>query len=1147
MLKNGCGTMKIYNYLILLALLVTICPLHAFDRFQGQLSPTERPSRVIVRFVEGQGFALLDSIFDSGGQINILTANNSLADLRQRHNISKIQRVFPASGELPIQINSSSAISVITQSQAVTLEQQEYARFQQHARQIQARFPQRTARAHPQANIPNLTGVFSMEFSSRAGAEQICAELNQMDCVIYAVPAEQAELHYVPDDYYYAATGSWGQTYDDLYALKSDKLNCQAMWDLALGDGTIVAVIDTGVDLSHEDLTANLWLNTAEIPDNGLDDDNNGYTDDIYGYDFSDQDADPSDYIGHGTHCAGIIGAVGNNTIGIIGVCPNTRVMALKAFPNAYDDVLAQAIRYAADNGADVLSNSWGPSSRKESNPIVEDAIDYACALGCVVVFSAGNEDDDVRYYSPANYHKTITVAATDHTDTKASFSNYGSAVDISAPGMDILSLRADGTDMYQGSTGYTSGERFVPAFNPAARYYRANGTSMACPYVAGLAAQIISYFPTYTNEMVTGRIIGSADNIDASNSQYIDLLGSGRVNGYTALTATPTPYIKFIEYVIDDALSTGSHNGSLEPNESVDLIVSLRNCWADVDNVTAILSCSDPLVTISQNTAGYGSLTCGQISDNTTNPFQFTLSDQAEAGHEIIFTLAINGDNYSRTQEFSCPVNFGNLAGWPLESDARDCSNSPIVTDIDGDGKGELLIGFDNALYIYNDDGTSYPNFPQSVTGNYYILYNFVVGDIDGDGDPEVLGAADPVAGPVYGFIYAWHIETGQLVDGWPKSLGKNGYSTISLANFDDNEDDLEIVVVALHRNDPYGVWILQGDGSDLPGWPIQLPFDSANRRGVAIGNIDNLPGNEIIISTGISAIPAYVASPIFVYRADGTPMPGWPKDTNGYLCDPVLANLDDTDDLEIIVGAVTENHNGNLYAWKSDGSNVPGWPRPYNTFDVSVGDLNGDGVVEIISACRGYGKLRLFENSGNLLWEKSVSVSSTASIVDINDDGVNDIVFNSFSKLNAYGFDGNVIAGFPMDLGATAYAQPAICDFDGNGDIEIVTRTNYSPRKLYAFDLKTPLPKRQEWPMFRRDIRQSNRHPLYYEGDLNGDWTVNLLDIGWLADYWTESNCNNIFGGEGDWCYGADIDKSGEVNLFDFQRISQDWLCGD
>ena len=331
-------------------------------------------------------------------------------------------------------------------------------------------------------------------------------------------------------------------------------------WDSQTGaSDAIVAVIDTGVDIAHPDLDGSLWVNAAEdIGDPGVDDDLNGYIDDVNGWDFVGGDPDPSPgagaSAGHGTHVAGTIAAEQNNTIGVTGVCPGCRIMALRFASTTASEV--QAIRYAIDNGADIINASFGSPvwSRAE-----HDAIGDAGAAGILFVSSAGNAfaDNDMfladrrRVYSPnfpATYTLTnvLAVAASNHRDEygyktgcatrnprwQCQFTNFGQeSVDLSAPGVDVLSTWPDGAESY----------------------LVANGTSMAAPHVAGVAGLVRSSNPSYSPEDVKNAIMNSADTPSGLDRIYVrggTIAGSftrtaGRVNALSALsgsTADATP-----------------------------------------------------------------------------------------------------------------------------------------------------------------------------------------------------------------------------------------------------------------------------------------------------------------------------------------------------------------------------------------------------------------------------------------------------------------------------------------------------------------------------------------------------------------------------------------------------------------------------
>jgi subtilisin family serine protease len=370
-----------------------------------------------------------------------------------------------------------------------------------HARvaSVRQRFPQRAARARPGATVPDLSAVYELELSPEIDVEVAAARYAADPAVAFAHPLYEARVGAVPNDPYFATTGSWGQSYPDLWGVHA--LNAAAGWDVSTGAGTVIAVVDTGVDFAHADLAANRWINTGEVPANGLDDDGNGYVDDRSGWDFDGDDNDPLDRYGHGTHVAGTAAAVGDNGAGVVGVAWNARVMAVQGLGDDGDGFtsrLAAGIVYAAMNGADVINNSWGGFGLAEE---VYDAIATADALGAVVVSSAGNEGREIDglLWLPAGHPLGLTVGALAPDGALAGFSNFGPRQSIAAPGVDVLSTRSQVMRLPSG-TGV--GET----------YLRLSGTSMASPHVAGLAAVVLGADPSLSTAEARWRIELNAD-----------------------------------------------------------------------------------------------------------------------------------------------------------------------------------------------------------------------------------------------------------------------------------------------------------------------------------------------------------------------------------------------------------------------------------------------------------------------------------------------------------------------------------------------------------------------------------------------------------------------------------------------------------
>ncbi|OGQ16880.1 MAG: hypothetical protein A3B70_01825 [Deltaproteobacteria bacterium RIFCSPHIGHO2_02_FULL_40_11] len=276
----------------------------------------------------------------------------------------------------------------------------------------------------------------------------------------------------------------------------------------------IVAVIDTGVDYNHEDLNLNMWVNANEIPGNGMDDDGNGFIDDIHGWNFVSLNNDPMDDNHHGTHVAGTIGALVNNQLGTIGVSPHVSIMPCKFLgKSGWGSVhnAVQCVTYAVDNGAKVLNNSWGGGGFSE--PLLE-AIQMAKEAGVLFIAASGNynqNNDEVPLY-PATYdvENIISVAAVDAWDQKASFSNYGATtVDVAAPGVAIYSTF------------------------PNNLYDTLSGTSMATPHVSGAIALLWAHKPHLTALEIKDLLLNTVEPIPAMKD--ISVTG-GRINVYDAM-----------------------------------------------------------------------------------------------------------------------------------------------------------------------------------------------------------------------------------------------------------------------------------------------------------------------------------------------------------------------------------------------------------------------------------------------------------------------------------------------------------------------------------------------------------------------------------------------------------------------------------
>ncbi|MBF0387121.1 MAG: S8 family serine peptidase [Candidatus Omnitrophica bacterium] len=427
-----------------------------------------------------------------------------------------------------------------------------------------ARMAKREQRARhgKKRKAPALEDIYIVEVPKTENVSTVLKEYQSDPNVEYAQPDYEMKAFAYPETLpndtavnpsYDGMTwrkNSWGQDYEDMWGLKIIKAD--KAWPLSQGNNVIVAVVDSGVDRHHPDLNGAMWVNSAEIPGNRIDDDNNGFVDDCLGWDFVGADVrvaatdnDPIDGLGHGTHVSGTIAARGNNGEGIIGVAPLATIMAVKGLDDSGKGTsisTANAVKYAVDNGAEVINCSWGGTP----NRVVMDAIHYAESHGVVVVAAAGNSTADASDESPAGIDSVITVSASSQEDKICDFSNYGDKIDVSAPGGDsgyivanssardyskvnIVSLRAAGTDMYG-----AGGQTFYPlTAEMGAKYMRAMGTSMAAPHVSGVAALMLGVNPALNTDQVKSILQSTA--VDVNNDGKDIYFGFGRVDARKA------------------------------------------------------------------------------------------------------------------------------------------------------------------------------------------------------------------------------------------------------------------------------------------------------------------------------------------------------------------------------------------------------------------------------------------------------------------------------------------------------------------------------------------------------------------------------------------------------------------------------------
>jgi len=962
-------------------------------------------------------------------------------------------------------------------------------------RQLRQRFPVRAVRGEPSPDV-GLSRVWILDLAT-ADAGIAARDLAADPAVEYAEPDRELSVALMPDDSFLRTSGSWGQAFADLWGLFS--IRAPQAWDVATGAGIVVAVIDTGVDHTHPDLAPNLWTNAAEIAANDLDDDGNGYVDDILGYDFADSDASPLDDHMHGTHVAGTIAAVAGNGRGVAGVAFDARIMAVRGLGSdgsGATSQLARSIVYAVDNGADVINASWSGSGLSQ---LLGDAVAYAHAAGVVFVAAAGNAGRDTASFTPAAEPGAIAVAAFNSQDVAASFSNYGVKLDVGAPG---------GGDVPPPSLGQTpvySILSLLSAFGDLARYgnhlgvgsgyARLAGTSMAAPHVSGAAALILQLHPSYTVEQVRQVLRTSSRDVGPAGADAAS--GYGLLDASAALAA-PEPLVAHIESPrageLEDTAATieirGSAYGAGFESYTLELGASAETQWTAIvaDQATpvvagtlGVLDASNLLdgsyvlrLTVRRGADVYVdrvAVTVGSAELTSPRPAEAV---RASGTLSIVGTAAGAGFS-SYVVDWRRPAVDPDV--WSTAGIVRTSPTSPV--------RGGVLATFDMSaisesdrydfrLRVFNANGvvertrqgialdpalrSGWPQQIQPVADHQYLT----VADLDADGRKEILvGSAREV------LVFE---HDGTMKTGWPQSVGGGFPSSTTTGSpvVADIDGDGASDVVATNRHQLFA-W--SADGQSKPGFPVLTTVYRGTTAHLAAGDLDGDGDDEILCSadTGSEA-----------FDGDGTVVPGWSWVSG--LNDSALAVGDAAGDARVeIVFYTRDDHPGTRRRTLSlrDALRLPlqGWPvRARSNFlhpRMGMADMDGDGALDVFSLAETAGfKLRASAHSatgrrmpvGSARLRDVCQASGArcdpfsnglAAYGDVDEDGRAEAYLYAHTPAQAPIGEGfNQFLQIRADRAATAPAaihrafnmemamqSLAIGDIDGDGEQELVT----------------------------------------------------------------------------------------------------------
>jgi serine protease len=477
----------------------------------------------------------------------------------------------------------------------------------------------------------NIARIFTFHYDSDIDPTELSKLIydSNKDIIEWVEPDFVYQQDFMPND------PAIGQQYH------ISKINSFQAWDLNQGDTNIViGLVDSGTDFDHPDLAANIKYNWDD-PVNGIDDDNNGFVDDFKGWDFGNGDNDPQIYYSandHGSHVSGCASQVTNNGVHGAGIGFKVKLMISKHSIDNVPDLLYNTndgLVYCYQNGAKVMNCSFGSSAYSS---FTQDIINSAWGAGVVTCASAGNGNPGIetpRY--PASYDNVVSVAATNSSDLKASFSNYHSTVDVSAPGEAILSTLWDNT------------------------YASYSGTSMSAPITSGTVALIRSLHPSWTPAQVVDRLKLGVDSIYNLNPGYIGKLGTGRINAFKCLS--DLPIVSLVSYSHNDSLY-GNNDGVYEVGEKISILLTYKNIWLTGNNISLRLTTTDPDVEITKDSVYAGTLNAyNTYSTSINNTFEVKAKSTCPFDKTVTFRLRTSSNAYSN--DISNTINVTFRQGW--------------------------------------------------------------------------------------------------------------------------------------------------------------------------------------------------------------------------------------------------------------------------------------------------------------------------------------------------------------------------------------------------------------------------------------------------------------------------------------------------
>jgi len=477
--------------------------------------------------------------------------------------------------------------------------------------------PPTQARNRMGQKYADLSLIYEFQYTAGIHLEKVINRIYALKIVEYVQPHYLHKLLYTPND---PQIGSQGHL---------NQISAYTGWNISKGDtNVVIGIVDTGFDIDHPDLQDNVKYNYND-PINGVDDDGDGYTDNFRGWDVGEDDNNPQNGSSdHGVHVSGCAAPSTDNGIGVAGPGFNCRLLPVKITDAG--GILTkgyEGITYAADHGANIINCSWGSNF---GGSFGQDVIDYATINKDALVLGGAGNDGNEDLFFPASFEYVISVAWMNSNDTKNSFSNFGYAIDVCAPGSNIFSTGDGGI------------------------YYNSSGTSMASPIAAGCAAMVKAQYPFLTALQVGEQLKAACDDIYPVNGAYLEKLGSGRVNLFTALSG-----INATAVVMSNRTITDGNDGAFVIGDTLSITGLFVNYLDTSGNINVTLTSTSTYVNIIDGATNLGVMAgFGGTADNNADPFSVVILPSAPFNSVVDFEILISDGTYSKKEFFSVTIN---------------------------------------------------------------------------------------------------------------------------------------------------------------------------------------------------------------------------------------------------------------------------------------------------------------------------------------------------------------------------------------------------------------------------------------------------------------------------------------------------------